>query len=76
MLFCGAKCFHLPSAVEGFWDFEPLPPPLLLLWRKGKSLLCFHVFAFLRVMGISKGNAVGHRDGHGSKTEKLGEKQL
>lgn len=53
-LLCGAKCFHPPSAVEGFWEFEPPPPLLLLLWRKGKSLLCFHISAFLGVMGISQ----------------------
>lgn len=75
-LLCGAKCFHPTTAVEDFWDFGPLPPHLLLLWRKRKSLLCFHVSAFLRVMGILRGNAVGHRDGHENKTEELGEKQL
>ena len=61
---------------NAFWEFEPLPSTLLLSWRKGKSALCLHVSALLRVLGILKGNAVGQRNRHENKTEGLGGKRL
>lgn len=40
------------------------------------NVLCIHVSAFLRVLGVLKGKAVGQRNGHENKTAGLGGKQL